>query len=115
MAKIMDEEFVEKYRNDKEIIRLTVEQISKDFGSMLPDLILPENSHMLFNELKNKITPVLQSLFQNNRSALRGLLYRVDLRESEIAAISASLLPELAEKIIRREFQKVLTRKYYSS
>jgi len=109
------DESIEKYRHDAEIIRLTAEQISKDFGSLLPEVIIPENAEMVFEEIKNQVLTVLQSLHQNNKSALRSLFYRVDLKESEIAAISASALPGLAEKIIRREFQKVLTKKYFSS
>jgi hypothetical protein len=111
----MEEEPLEKYRHDVEIIRLTIEQIKKDFGSLLPDLKAPVNADTLFEELKNQIVPVLQFLFKNNRSGLQSLLYRVDILEAEIPAISTHFLPELAEKIIRREFQKILTRKYFSS
>jgi hypothetical protein len=103
---------LEKYRHDKEIIRLTIEQIKKDFGSYLPEIILTGNSETVFEELKNQIESVLKSLNKENKIILRGLLYKIDVKETDI---SAGSFTELAEKIIQREFHKVLTRKFFSS
>src|SRR5438034_754662 len=106
------EHSLEEYMHDKEIIRLTIEQIRKDFGSYLPEIVLSGNPSFIFEELKNQIEPVLKSFRKRNRSILRSLLYKIDIKESDISSTSPA---DLAEKIIRREFQKVLTRKYFSS
>jgi len=103
---------IEKYARDKEIIRLTIEQIKKDFGSYLPEIILSGNPSSIFDELTNQLEPVLKSLSKNNRSLLMALLYKIDVKMADFYSVS---IPELAEKIIQREFQKVLTRKYFSS
>jgi hypothetical protein len=108
----MQNNILEKYAQDKEIIRLTIEQIKKDFGGLLPEIILSGNPSTLFDELKNQIAPVIESLRKNNRTMLRVLLYKIDLKES---AISSATNADLAEKIIRREFQKILMRKHFSS
>jgi hypothetical protein len=111
----MEDHTLDKYRYDKEIMRLTIEQIKKDFADLWGNIVISENPDTLFGELTNQIVPILKFLYQTNRNGLRSLLYRIDLKESEITGISASRLPELAEKIIRREFQKILIRKYFSS
>ena len=110
---------------DEEIIRLTVEQIKKDFGTYLPELTFSGNKVALFKELTEQISNALKVIRKNNTVAYRSLLYKVDIRESEVSKLeseNAGRLPAtpgsffevLAEKIIQREFQKVLTRKYYS-
>jgi hypothetical protein len=109
--------FPEKYQHDKEIIRLTVEQIEKDFGTLLPSLIITEYSFSLFNELKSQIAAALKIISQKNKNDLRALLYRVDINEkeaNEIFSSSSSRYDILAEKIIQREFKKVLTKKFFA-
>jgi hypothetical protein len=103
---------IENYRQDKEIIRLTIEQIGKDFGDHLPELVLSGNAATIFDEIKQQMEPVLKSLHKNNRTILRVLFYKIDIKEADISALSYA---EMAEKIIQREFQKILTRKFFSS
>jgi hypothetical protein len=101
----------EKYAEDKEIIRLTIEQIQKDFGSYLPEIMLSENASSIFDELKNQLEPVLKSLYKNNRNLFVAILYKIDVKMSDL---SSENFAEMAEKIIQREFKKVLTKKYFS-
>src|SRR5437899_3214109 len=106
----------EKYRHDEEIIRLTIEQIKKDFGEHLPELVFSGIKTALFEELSTQLSEVLKNIRKNNPSAFRSLMYRVDIKESEVVKTSSAKnsFEALAEKIIQREFQKVLTRKYFS-
>src|SRR4029079_11871820 len=103
---------IENYRHDKEILRLTIEQIRKDFGDHLPELAFTGNPSTTFEELKHQIEPVIKSLHKNNRIILRVLFYKIDIKEADISSLSYA---EMAEKIIQREFQKILTRKFFSS
>jgi hypothetical protein len=103
---------IENYRQDKEIIGQTIEQIKKDFDRHLPDLVLSGNASTIFEELKHQIEPIIKSLHKNNRTVLRVLLYKIDIKEADISSLSYA---EMAEKIIQREFQKILTRKFFSS
>jgi len=106
----------EKYRKDEQIIRLTIEQIIKDFGSLLPELVLSGNNSTLFDELTTQISAALQQIGKSNRTGFQSLMYRVDIKERDFIKLSSGKksFDELAEKIIQREFQKVLTRKYFS-
>jgi hypothetical protein len=104
---------LQKYRTDKQIIRLTVEQLKKDFGSALTgEILLSGNDETAFEEIKNQLIPVLKSLTKTNKILLNALLYKIDIKMTDISSLSPA---EMAEKIIQREFQKILIRRYFSS
>ena len=109
----------EKYRNDLEIIRLTAEQVIKDFEIFGHEIKFSGNEFTAYNELKNQLAPVLLKLYQNSSSAFQSLLYRVDISEKKFRDLLENTSIEnfsehLAEAVIQREFQKVLTRKFFS-
>ncbi len=105
----------EKYRDDEEIIRLTVQQLIKDLGSLSPEFLFSGQKTTMFEELAIQVAEVLGKIRKSNPALLRVLLYRVDIRESEISgSADPGSLKTLAEKIILREFQKVLTRRFFS-
>ncbi len=110
---------IEKYRNDLEIIRLTAEQVIKDFEIFGHEIKFSGNEFMAYDELKNQLAPLLLKLYQNNTSTFQSLLYRVDISEKkfrELLEISSqeNFSDQLADAVIQREFQKVLTRKFFS-
>jgi hypothetical protein len=107
-------ELPEKYKEDEEIIRLTVEQIKKDFGTYLPQLDFSGNKSDLFNELSKQLSDSLEDIYKNHKTAFQALFYRVDITESVARKAMGVSFNTLADKIIQREFQKVLTKKYYS-
>lgn len=105
----------EKYRDDEEIIRLTVEQLVKDLGSLSPQFLFSGQKSTMFGELAIQVSEVLVKIRKSNPALLRVLLYRVDIRESEVSgSADPNSIKLLAEKIIQREFQKVLTRRFFS-
>lgn len=109
----------EKYRYDLEIIRGTAEQIIRDFNFGGFEIIFSGNPHNAFDELKTQIGPVIRKLFTDDRSSFQSLLYRIDISEKDyrqaLASLTTSEVEEkLSELIIRREFQKVITRKYFT-
>jgi hypothetical protein len=106
----------EEFRHDLQIIRETAEQIRRDFQNDEINFIFSGDNYNAFDELRNQLVPFIRNL-QKNASALNALLYRVDISEGELRkAMNNSALPNdeiLAELIIRREFKKVLTRRYF--
>lgn len=105
----------DKFHADEEIIRLTIEQLSKDLGSFCPEFHFSGQKTAVFEELAIQVTEVLKQIRKENPSSLRAILYKIDVRENEVAATSGpDALKSLAERIIQREFQKVLTRRFFS-
>jgi len=100
-----------RYREDEKIIAHTIEQIKKDFDRHLPKLVFSGNPAIVFEELKVQVSTALKIIYSQDRLSFKPLLYKIDIREPDMTYIS---FEELAEKVIHREFKKVLTRKFYS-
>ena len=109
---------LEAYRKDFEIVRLTAEQLIKDFGMHGFRIDFSGNELTAWNELKMQVQPILYDLYQKNKSSFQALLYRIDISEKQLRELYSAGkgdFPEmLAEAVLRREFQKVLIRKFYS-
>ncbi|MBL0065152.1 MAG: hypothetical protein IPP86_07980 [Bacteroidetes bacterium] len=115
----MNEELPEKYRHDLAIVRDTAEQVMKDFGVMGLVINFSGDPFRAYEELKEQISPVLYELFQNDRSRFQSLLYRIDISESKFRKLLGQSTQhnfsfDLADMILQREFQKVLTRRFFS-
>ncbi len=113
------EEIPEKYRNDLAIIRDTVIQINRDINLDGMEVILSGNEQRAFDELKEQLIPIIQKLQKGDRSFFNSLLYRIDINEKDYRAMiqnesDVDFSDKLSELIIRREFQKVLTRRFFS-
>jgi hypothetical protein len=110
----------EKYRNDISIIRDTARQISRDFNIEGIEITFSGNDQLAFEEFKMQITPLISKIFNHDRIAFQALLYRIDINEKDYKKAlskidSKEFESELAELIIRREFQKILTKRYFST
>jgi len=111
-------EIPEKYRNDLAIIRDTVNQINKDFNLEGFELKLSEIEQNTFDDLKIQLAPVIDQLFNKDKQEFNNLLYRVDIPEKDFRKLlkenQNKFSEDLSEMIIRREFQKVLTKRFFS-
>lgn len=110
---------IEKYRHDLEIIRLTADQIIKDFEIFGYEIKFSGNEFVAYQELKNQVAPLLLELFQKKTSSFQSLLYRIDINEKSFRKLinesaKNDFAEQLADAVIQREFQKVLTRKFFS-
>jgi hypothetical protein len=110
---------IEKYRHDLEIIRLTADQIIKDFGIFGYEIKFSGNELTAYEELKSQVAPLLFDLYHKKSSAFQSLLYRIDISEKNFKDLlensaKKDFASQLADAVIRREFQKVLTRKFFS-
>lgn len=109
---------IDRFRKDFEIIRLTVEQLKKDFGMHGFQIAFSGNELTAWNELMDQALPVLTELHRKNPSAFQALMYRIDISDKQMKELyslpTTEFAPKLAETVIKREFQKVLLRKYFS-
>jgi hypothetical protein len=115
----MTDSFPENYRYDIQIIRETAQQIVRDLNVDGFEIIFSGNLENAFVEIKTQLIPVISRIINADKSSFQALLYRIDINEKDYKRIlsendSKEFQGKLAELIIRREFQKVITRKYFS-
>jgi len=104
----------EKYREDEELIRLTIVQLKKDFGADFPELEFSGNKKLLFQELSLQLADALKIIKSRNAAVFKSILYRVDVSERETAGLTDQKnCLALAEVIIQREFKKVIIRRFF--
>lgn len=77
-----------------------------------------EDVALSYDELKRMIAEHIRHLLSSHYEYLLNLLYRIDVDESKVAETLTSYHPNevpeiLAEMIIARQLQKVVTRQYY--
>lgn len=109
----------EKYRKDLAIIRETVAQINRDLNLEGKEVVLSGNEHNAFKEIVEQLKPLIRQLYKEDKHYLKSLLYKVDINEKDyrtaVEIEKGEEIPErLAELIIQREFQKSLTRRFFS-
>src|SRR5512138_263516 len=95
----MKESDIVHYRHDLEVIRMTAEQVKKDFSFHQMEITFSGNEQTAYAELKAQVTPLLAELFEKNRSRLMQLLYRVDVPEKDWKKVLALNADEQAEKL----------------
>lgn len=113
----MKDDLPDNFRKDVLIIQETVNQIKKDFSNI--EILLSGNAELAFEEIKTQIIPVIKKLHLGDKQGFQSLLYRVDINEKNFRTMlsinsSNKFYDNMAEMIIRREFQKVITRRYFS-
>jgi hypothetical protein len=110
---------IEKYRYDLEVIRMTAEQVKKDFAIQKMEITFSGNEMNAYEELKSQLIPHLSKMLSGNRSQLMQLLYRIDVPERDWKKVvmmddENAQTVRLTEIILEREFMKALTRKMFS-
>lgn len=108
-------EQISPYFNNKGLLRELILQLNKDFRSAGIPLKLLLGKGYSFEELCHDITQAFESL---PMQTIFNLLYRVDVSEDQLKrgmptnGVDSDLLVQL---IVKRELQKVVIRKIYSS
>ena len=105
---------------DNDLIQQAAKLISEDFKF---DLVLSELTKVdrdQYQELKRILTEHLEKLIAQDFEGLLNLLYRIDVSEQKAKERLADNDPSktadvLADLIIKRKMQKVLTRRKYKS
>lgn len=118
MESLPDLKNLSPYKKRLELIRLTAEQVIKDFGLHGFEVEFSGNEETAYVELFNQIRPLIEHLMEKNMGRLSNLLYSIDLSETKVRKIlageTATPSEELTELILERELQKVVIRTYYS-
>jgi hypothetical protein len=114
------EQEIEKYRHDLEVVRDTANQVIKDFDIAGIEIGFSGDTSNAYAELKKQLFPALENLYKKNSTAFMALLYRIDIEERAVVKIKTEtggtgFFMQLAELILEREFNKVLTRKLYKT
>ena len=104
------------YYINLELINETANQIIKDFSLFGAEITLSGNAANTYDELFDQINPFIAKLIDSNYQKLLEVLYRIDVSETQVAgAVKEKKIAEAITKlIIRRELQKVVTRKFFS-
>ncbi len=108
------------YFNKIEYINATAQQIKKDFDLFGMEIKFSGSEENAYNELLYQISPFISRLIENNYKKLLDLLYRIDVNESKVSALvinpsTGSLAEAISDLIIKRELQKIVIRRNYSS
>lgn len=109
---------LENYKKKEEIIRLTAEQIIKDFNQFGLDVSFSGITQYAYDELFDQLLAHVIELINTNTQKLYSLLYQIDLSENKIRNIygdnpERNLTEIVTELIIDRELKKVATRIYF--
>ena len=91
--------------------------INKDLDTEEEGLMIA-GGHPELNYLHEKLTLVIEHLLQNNFEKLCNAMYRLDVSERKFQEVLAATEPSgissrLADLVIEREMQKVVTRNLY--
>ena len=98
-------------------MRLTAQQILKDFHAAGVELTLVADVAKSFELLHAALLPQVNRLMQQQFEVLLSALYRIDVPEQAVAQASASgepLQEAITTLIIHRELKKILVRMWMS-
>lgn len=114
---VLGESEIEDYRTQEEIIRLTAEQVIRDFALFGLEISFSGNVITAYNELFEQLESVILDLLNSDYRKLLSLLYHIDISEKELNRKLAdrSDIPSdlVTEMILDRELKKVIIRKFY--
>ncbi|MFT4752762.1 MAG: hypothetical protein ACI9GM_001033 [Salibacteraceae bacterium] len=107
-------ELLEKY---PDLVTLVWAQVQKDFS--MEALSLVNNNVTTLDAVYGAIYPEITQYIQSNFNTVMRLLYRIDISEAKVK-LQMDLMPDdtaqaLATLIVKREIQKVVLRKQFSS
>ena len=104
------------YRNRLDIIKMTADQIIKDFeihGEVISFSGQPETA---YEELSDQIEPIVRYLMNTKMSRFLSLLYRIDVNEEKVSIVISkgeSVHLQITHLILERELLKVVTKEYF--
>src|ERR1700741_2785646 len=116
----MDLTKISQYFNRLDLIKDTANQIIKDFDMFGMEVKFSSNSYNAYEELFDQIEPHIHKLISSNQQKFMGILYRIDLSDTQIKKAieenaSESFSEIITDLIIKRELQKVVIRNHYKN
>lgn len=118
MSQLIKKEEIQKAKFDADIIRLTIQQIIKDFNQFGLDINFPDKLQNAYDDLFDQLQLHIDHLLTNQHQRLLSLLYQIDIGENKITKLaeekqSYTLAEVITEAVLERELLKVLTRLYF--
>lgn len=107
-----------EYRTQLDIIQRTADQIVKDFEIFGENITFSGKPETAYEELADQIEPIVRKLLNNNDSRFVSLLYRIDVNDEKVKNVISggeSAVHQITHLILEREFQKVVTKAYFSN
>ncbi len=107
---------IDEVKKKEEIIKLTASQIIKDFGVFGMEVNFSGITRYAYDELYKQLEVFIDELMNRNPEKLQSLLYHIDLKEKDLRTLMYSnelSAAAVTEKVLDREFFKVLTRIYF--
>lgn len=111
----MDDQQLDKYRNDLEFIRLTAQQFIRDCERMGLDVEIDVQQLTGILHLQMCVEPYIKQWCKEENARLASLLYQIDIPEHLYPERGpCSDIPGLTALVVKRELIKVILRKLYS-
>ena len=111
----MDDQQLDKYRNDLEFIRLTAQQFIRDCERMGFDVEIDVQQLTGILHLQMCVEPYLKQWCKEENARLTSLLYQIDIPEHLYPERGpCSDIPGLTALVVKRELIKVILKKLYS-
>jgi hypothetical protein len=106
---------LEKAKREEEIIRITAEQVVRDFARFGLEVYFSGKASQVYDELFDQLNQHIRLLMENQSGRLEALLYQIDVDQKKASRIigGKKASEELTELILERELLKVLTRLYF--
>jgi hypothetical protein len=106
---------LEKAKREEEIIRLTAEQVVRDFTRFGLEVNFSGKASQAYEELFDQLKQHIQVLMDTQSGRIEALLYQIDVNQKKASRVigSKQASEELTEMILERELIKVLTRLYF--
>lgn len=99
----------------QEIVADVARQLEKDFGMWGMVITFSQDISNAYEELYAQVFHHVTELSARDTSTLKNLLYQIDISAAKMLRqpITGTVEEELSHKIIERELQKVLLRRFY--
>jgi hypothetical protein len=99
----------------EEIVLDVARQLEKDFGMWGMTISFSNDVAKAYDELYAQVYFHITELSLKDTSRLKNLLYQIDISAARMLRepVEGSIEEELSHKIIERELQKVLLRRFY--
>ncbi|MCC7231812.1 MAG: hypothetical protein IT242_02615 [Bacteroidia bacterium] len=109
----------DSYRQDIALVKETAQQLFRDFEIFGFEIPFSGNPFTAYQELHAAISPLMGELFRKSPGQFQAILYRIDVDESAFRKVLSEkdrlhFEGAIADLILKREFQKVITRKFFS-
>ncbi len=105
------------YSQNLPYLRLTAEQVIKDFGFFGHEITFTGNEKTAFEELFSQVLPLVKHLVDKDFAAFCNLLYRIDLAEATVRKMmreSEDFYADITKSILKRALQKVVLRAHFN-